>query len=240
MACGGRDSGRARDGSRHDFGPSSKTPRTRPRRRGRDGPHRVAVVLVDLDDFKRIDDRAGHTTGDAVLREVAMRIPRLCAPSSWPTASVARSFSSCFPTPTPTRASLSDSGARWLRALPRSTRDDLRRASRSQLRASVSPTATCSTAPTPPWTTPHTAAVIALHRPNGKPRARAGRGCRRDLIHGRPPEFPFVAVSRRFHPVVEGTAAAASRCHQRQARTPTGEARGRAAGTRRSPGRAAG
>ncbi len=37
---------------------------------------KFAVVMIDLDGFKRVNDTMGHSTGDAVLKEVAKRMER--------------------------------------------------------------------------------------------------------------------------------------------------------------------
>jgi diguanylate cyclase len=40
----------------------------------KDGHERVGMLMIDLDDFKRVNDLAGHSAGDAVLVEVAQRM----------------------------------------------------------------------------------------------------------------------------------------------------------------------
>ncbi len=44
------------------------------RKRSRRAPMEYAVMMLDVDDFKRVNDRWGHTMGDALLKELGQRL----------------------------------------------------------------------------------------------------------------------------------------------------------------------
>ncbi|MDZ7603053.1 MAG: EAL domain-containing protein [Hoeflea sp.] len=46
---------------------------------GNETAKRIAVLAIDLDGFKTVNDRLGHATGDALLKQVAHRISHTCA-----------------------------------------------------------------------------------------------------------------------------------------------------------------
>ncbi|HET9050890.1 MAG TPA: GGDEF domain-containing protein, partial [Candidatus Dormibacteraeota bacterium] len=47
---------------------------------GRNGRHPVGVILIDLDDFKFVNDTLGHAVGDALLLDFARRASQLMRP----------------------------------------------------------------------------------------------------------------------------------------------------------------
>ncbi|KUP21647.1 GGDEF domain-containing protein [Paenibacillus sp. DMB5] len=40
-------------------------------------PAQIVLVFIDLDHFKTVNDTLGHDFGDAMLREIALRITRV-------------------------------------------------------------------------------------------------------------------------------------------------------------------
>ncbi|SCX40783.1 diguanylate cyclase (GGDEF) domain-containing protein [Klenkia marina] len=72
----------------------------------------VTLLALDLDGFRRVNEEAGHETGDEVLRRVATRLARLAGPGTVAARIDGDDFALAFPGTDPTRADLLASEAR--------------------------------------------------------------------------------------------------------------------------------
>lgn len=71
----------------------------------------VALLVIDVDRFKHVDDRHGHLAGDAVLAHVAQRCRGCCGTPTCSAASAATSSSPCSRARTPRTRSRAASGS---------------------------------------------------------------------------------------------------------------------------------
>jgi diguanylate cyclase (GGDEF)-like protein len=67
--------------------------------RAREANGRIAVLLVDLDNFKNVNDNLGHAVGDVLLRQLGERLMAFLKPPSWATRQGGDEFIVVVPAP---------------------------------------------------------------------------------------------------------------------------------------------
>jgi diguanylate cyclase (GGDEF)-like protein len=72
--------------------------------RGRRGGDRLGLLMIDIDHFKRLNDRYGHQTGDAVLQAVARAIAASVRAEDTPARYGGEEFAVVLRRPTPVQA----------------------------------------------------------------------------------------------------------------------------------------
>jgi diguanylate cyclase (GGDEF)-like protein len=79
-------------------------------------PHRLAVMIMDLDGFKQVNDTLGHHRGDALLQLVAARLPAVMPPGTMVARLGGDEFAVVMPDPASPEEVL-ETGRSLLRAL---------------------------------------------------------------------------------------------------------------------------